>query len=198
MTPTDHDRRTLTGVLVPVRSFQHAKSRLDGVLDAEARIRLMRDLARRVITAARGLPVWVVTDDPEVAGWSVGQGAIPLGVETDGLNESVSTALEAVRRRGFDRVIVANADLPFADDLTTLDGPGMSIAPDRHRDGSNVLCVPTDAGFRFAYGPGSFERHLAEAQRLGLQVRVVDDPTLAVDIDEPEDLDFVESHRGVQ
>ena len=34
---------------------------------------------------------------------------------------------------------------------------------------------PTDVDFRFAYGPGSFRRHAAEARRLGLGLRVVRD-----------------------
>ena len=51
-----------------------------------------------------------------------------------------------------------------------------------------MVVVPTDAGFRFSYGPGSFDRHLDEARRLGLAVEVVDDPLLAFDVDLPDDL----------
>ena len=40
-----------------------------------------------------------------------------------------------------------------------------TLVPDRRLDGTNVLAVPTEAGFRFAYGAGSFGRHRAEAQR---------------------------------
>ena len=64
----------------------------------------------------------------------------------------------------------------------------MVVVPDRHGDGTNVLLVPTGAGFEFAYGPGSFAAHLAEAERLGLPVEVVHDDDLAWDIDTPEDL----------
>ena len=38
---------------------------------------------------------------------------------------------------------------------------------DRRDDGTNVACVPSGAGFRFSYGPGSFARHCDEAVRLG-------------------------------
>jgi 2-phospho-L-lactate guanylyltransferase len=67
-------------------------------------------------------------------------------------------------------------------------GPGLVIVPDRRRDGSNVVCVPTGCEFRFAYGPGSFARHVAEAERLQLAVTVLQDAALASDIDHPEDL----------
>jgi 2-phospho-L-lactate/phosphoenolpyruvate guanylyltransferase len=49
--------------------------------------------------------------------------------------------------------------------------------------------VPVDVPFRFAYGPGSFRRHAAEARRLGLGFRVVRDADLAFDVDVPDDLD---------
>jgi 2-phospho-L-lactate guanylyltransferase len=62
--------------------------------------------------------------------------------------------------------------------------------PDRHGDGSNVLAVPTGAGFSFSYGPGSFDAHRAEARRLELAFEVIDDPDLAWDVDGPDDLPF--------
>ena len=51
-----------------------------------------------------------------------------------------------------------------------------------------MVVVPTRAGFRFAYGPGSFAAHVAEAERLGLPWRSLLDPDLAWDVDGPEDL----------
>jgi 2-phospho-L-lactate/phosphoenolpyruvate guanylyltransferase len=103
----------------------------------------------------------------------------------------VSGGVRALGELGFERVIVAHADLPRATSLAHLaDGEPQAvvIVPDRHRDGSNVLVVPTAAGFRFAYGPGSFRAHAAEAERLGLGLVVVDDPDLAWDVDVPDDL----------
>jgi hypothetical protein len=51
-----------------------------------------------------------------------------------------------------------------------------------------VLAVPTGAGFRFAYGPGSFARHRGEARACGLPARIVRDDRLAWDVDLPADL----------
>ncbi len=91
---------------------------------------------------------------------------------------------------GFDRVVVAHADLPLAVDLTwPARHAGVTLVPDRRDDGTNVACVPTGAGFEFSYGPGSFRRHGAEARRLGLPLRVVREPRLGWDVDLPSDLD---------
>ena len=65
---------------------------------------------------------------------------------------------------------------------------GVTLVPDRRDDGTNVICVPADAGFAFAYGPGSFHRHGAEAIRRGLPLRVVREPLLGHDVDVPADL----------
>ena len=62
------------------------------------------------------------------------------------------------------------------------------VVPDRHDDGSNVLVVPTGVGFRFAYGPGSFARHLLEAERLNLATARRSRPGLGWDVDRPDDL----------
>jgi 2-phospho-L-lactate guanylyltransferase len=63
--------------------------------------------------------------------------------------------------------------------------------PDRFRDGTNVIAVPAGGGFRFSYGPGSFERHRAEAARRDLPVVVVEDERLAADVDLPSDLALI-------
>ena len=88
-------------------------------------------------------------------------------------------------------MIVAHGDLPRATDLARCaDFDGVTLVPDRHGDGTPVAVVPVDVGFRFAYGPGSHARHVAEAQRLGLAWRSLPDPDLGWDVDEPADLEF--------
>jgi 2-phospho-L-lactate guanylyltransferase len=90
---------------------------------------------------------------------------------------------------GFERVVVAHGDLPLAQRLQWVAGfDGVTLVPDRHDDGTNVICVPAGSGFRFGYGPGSFRRHGEEARRLGLAVRVVREPALGWDVDLPADL----------
>ena len=94
---------------------------------------------------------------------------------------------------GFDLCVVAHGDLPFAAGLAGLGEKNtVTLVPDRRRDGTNVAVVPARAGFRFAYGAGSFERHRIEADRLKLPCELVYDRRLAIDIDLPEDLALVQ------
>ena len=84
---------------------------------------------------------------------------------------------------------MAHGDLPMARGLADLEAfDGVTLVPDRHGDGTNVLRLPATSGFRFSYGPGSFQRHRAECARLGLAVRVLCVPSLAHDVDWPADL----------
>lgn len=181
-------------MLVPVKAFSHAKARLAGHLSDTERAALARRMAERVLAAARPLPAAVVCDDPEVRDWAVGVGAEVIWRPDHGLNGAVGSGVATLGQRGFDQVVVAHADLPLATELAWVaDFDGVTIIPDRHDDGTNVIAVPSGAGFGFAYGPGSFGRHAGEAQRLGLALRVVRDPLLGWDVDRPDDLTVLEA-----
>ena len=176
-------------VVVPIRSFRHGKARLAGVLSDDERAALARTLATRVVDAAGDLPVVIVTSDDEVRAFANDRGHVLLD-DPGSLNAAASAGRDYTRTMGASKVIVVHADIaqptPFA---WVADFDGVTLVPDRHGGGSNVLCVPTDAAFEFAYGDGSRARHEAETNRLALALRVVDDASLGWDVDEPSDLD---------
>jgi 2-phospho-L-lactate guanylyltransferase len=176
-------------VLVPVKAFGQAKLRLAPAMSPPARAALAQEMATRVVASAAGLPVAVVCDDPEVAAWARGLGALVIWEPGRGLNGAVQEGVTRLGAAGAGLVVVAAGDLPLATDLRWVTHfPGVTIVPDRRRDGTNVLAVPTSAGFAFSYGPGSFARHLDEARRLGLPIRVIRSSPLAWDVDVPDDL----------
>jgi 2-phospho-L-lactate/phosphoenolpyruvate guanylyltransferase len=185
-------------VLIPVKAFAAGKARLAPSLDRAGRARLSRTMATRVLQAAAPLPVAVVCDDGEVAAWAEANGALVLPESRRGLNAAVEAGVAGLRSRGASEVLVAHGDLPMAHGLARLAGyDGITLVPDRRDDGTNVVCLPAHAAFRFAYGPGSFRRHQAEARRLGLPYRIVRQPDLAWDVDVPSDIpaDFVPRAR---
>jgi 2-phospho-L-lactate guanylyltransferase len=176
-------------VLVPVKAFAAAKVRLAPAMAAAERAALARSMADHVLNAAHPLPVAVVCDDDDVAAWARGRDAIVIHEPGRGLNGAVEEGVSWLAARGVKQVVVAHADLPLARDLAWVARfPGVTLVPDRRDDGTNVACVPAGAGFAFAYGPGSFARHAAEARRLGLSLRVVREPSLGWDVDVPADL----------
>jgi 2-phospho-L-lactate guanylyltransferase len=180
---------TSAAVVVPVKAFRAAKVRLAPALAPAARAALARELADVVIGAAAPLPVTVVCDDDEVRDWALAAGADVVWCPDRGLNGAVADGVAALRERGVERAVVAHSDLPLATALAWVaDFDGVTLIPDRRRDGTNVAAVPTGAGFDFAYGKGSFARHRAEAARCGVAIRVVEDAALGWDVDLPDDL----------
>ena len=179
-------------VLVPVKAFSEAKRRLSPALDAAERAGLSRRLAAGVIAAAGLLPVAVVCDDREVAGWARGLGAMVIWEPGRGLNGAVAAGVDHLARHGVATVMVAHGDLARPAGLSALwtghPDHGVTLLPDARDDGTNVVVVPTATSFRFSYGPGSFRRHLEEAAALDLPVRVVRGSDLALDVDLPSDL----------
>ncbi|MCP3990347.1 MAG: 2-phospho-L-lactate guanylyltransferase [Actinomycetia bacterium] len=185
------------GVVIPIKSFNLAKGRLAESLSPTERDDLARRMAACVVEAAKPLPTWIVCDDHGVARWVMEAGARVLWRPAPGLNPAVTASVEFLDRLGFDRVIIAHGDLPLANDLTWVgDFDGVTIVPDRRGEGTNVMAVPTNTGFLFAYGPCSAPKHQQEAERLGLAVRVVDDGDLGWDIDTPDDLAALSDHRA--
>lgn len=178
-------------LVVPVKAFRAAKARLASLLDGPQRAALSRCTASIVVGAAGDAEPYVVCDDDEVAYWARSAGATVLWRPGLGLNAAVSDAVDTVIALGHPGVVVAHADLPLAQDVAGVHRPDeVVLAPDLARDGTNVIALPAAVatGFPFAFGPGSFHRHLRAARATKLPVHVLTDERLGLDIDTPEDL----------
>jgi 2-phospho-L-lactate guanylyltransferase len=187
----DASRAPIAGAVIPIRAFALGKARLAASLDGAERAALGRRWAEQVVHAAAPLPVVVVSSDPDVRAWAADL-ALDVLDDPGTLDGAAAAGRDHLRARGCTRVVVAHADLPRAHDLVRLTRdagqPVVAVVPCHRDDGSPVLSVPTAVDFRFAYGPGSFRLHAAEARRLGLGLRVVRDADLAFDVDVPDDL----------
>lgn len=178
-------------VLIPVKAFGEAKVRLTSALESHDRALLAKRMATRVVRAQQGTPVAICCDDPGVAEWAESVGATTIWCPGTGLNGAVQQGVADLRDNGFRSVAIAHSDLPFAVRLDGLMGwPGITIVPDRHRSGTNVMVVPTSIDFTFQYGTGSFHAHVREAVRRRYGLRIVHDTDLGWDVDHPDDLDL--------
>ncbi|GHH76761.1 hypothetical protein GCM10017772_36220 [Promicromonospora soli] len=187
--------------MVPLRDGVSGKSRLAAVLDAGSRRRLIRVLARHVVTtllAADGIErVVVVTADPAFTRETLAGLAVEVleqPADRPGLNAALEHAREVLAAGSAGRLLVAHADLPALSpgDVAAIlaeDAP-VVIATDRNRSGTNLLLLPVQGAgprFRFRFGADSLAAHLAEAEAHGLDVRVVYRPGTAVDLDTTDD-----------
>lgn len=180
-------------VVVPLRGFADAKSRLDPIPPAR-RAALARAVADHVITTVRaaGVEVAVVTGSDEVAAWCADRRVARVADPGGGLNAAAATGVAAAGSGAWG---VLHGDLPL------LTGHDVAAAVAAGSAGSTVLTPSRDGGtnlivgtgtFPFRYGPGSFARHLAAAADRAPLVLVT--VGLAVEIDTPADLTAAAAH----
>jgi 2-phospho-L-lactate guanylyltransferase len=174
-------------VLVPLKRFDSAKSRLRSALSDNEVTELTMRLARGVLEAARPLPTVVVCDDEEVANFARGCRAEVFLSSDQSLNGSVRDAYYDIE--GYDQFIIVHGDLSRPKGLGSFEPAiGVTIVTDHHLTGTNVLSLPADLDFHFSYGKDSARLHELEAQRLGVPLKVITDSPWRFDVDEPKDL----------
>jgi 2-phospho-L-lactate guanylyltransferase len=95
-------------------------------------------------------------------------------------------------------VLIVPADLPLItpEDVRLLlqraqEPPVVVVVPDHRREGTNALLVCPAGLIDYEYGPGSFQRHCARALQAGARLEICELPSLALDMDLPEDLELV-------
>jgi 2-phospho-L-lactate/phosphoenolpyruvate guanylyltransferase len=186
--------------ILPVKRLDWAKSRLDGALSPERRRTLAAALMQNALQAllkSRALErVVVVSADPEALSLARKHGAQVLAEKSvAGLNQALTDARTEASRQGAASLLVLASDLPLVTPsevrtlVRELKGSGVTLAPDRRRQGTNALLLQPADAIEFAFGIDSFERHLQLAHNAGIKARVCDLPGLAFDIDLPGDLD---------
>jgi 2-phospho-L-lactate guanylyltransferase len=177
-------------VVIPVKSFATAKSRLMPSMTDAQRSSLGSALALRTAWVARdsGGDVIVVAGSDNVRAWAnrAGFDAVtqqPSHPLLDGAARLGAEIADRRRQRGF----ILHSDLPWLDAPVlrgALGSSGIVIAPSH--DGGTALLGGVGPGFPFAYGTGSFHRHLAAAASCASTVVI--GPGLAFDLDRPGDL----------
>lgn len=195
--------------VVPVKPLDESKSRLAGTLSQAERSALVRSLLERTLRMLAGTPdvalVLVVSRDPAVLKLARDLGAGSLREDClPELNASLDYGSHFAAAHGASAVLALPADLPLVtpEDIAALaalagsdDAPCAVIAPDRRREGTNALLVRPPGALPYRFGPDSFARHCTEARRLALRLEVCNRPGLALDIDLPEDLEYLKDNR---
>jgi 2-phospho-L-lactate guanylyltransferase len=160
-------------------------------------------MLRHVLGVVQQLPelagVLVVSRDTKVLSIAREYGARTLQ-ETGAqeLNAALTRATQFIGRFSAG-VLVLPADLPLIqlDDIQSLlrlgqREPSLVLATDQHEDGTNALLMRPPGLIDFAYGPGSFQRHVGLARAVNVEPIVFHSERLSVDIDVPDDLRFVD------
>ncbi len=189
--------------IVPVKPLRVGKSRLSGVLNQDERADLNRRLLAHTLETLTAIPeieqVLVISRDPAALALAREHGA--RTVQENGapkLNVALTRATVVLKNYNIRGVLVIPADLPMItpEDVQAMlawvkDPPVVVVAPDRHRQGTNALLICPVGLIDYEFGPKSFQRHCQRAVEAGARLEIIDLPSLALDMDLPEDLDQV-------
>jgi 2-phospho-L-lactate/phosphoenolpyruvate guanylyltransferase len=185
--------------ILPIRSLIHGKSRLSAVLGNLERARLNDWLLERMLDCLEEQPgaaaTLVVSGSIEVLERARRRGMIGIAdPPSGGLNEAVAEATAVASARGATGVFILPVDLPLVTpaglrDLlaATPPAPACLLTPDRSGLGTNFLYQSPIRLTSYAFGEGSFARHCAAAEAVGLKVSVRREPSFAFDLDLPAD-----------
>ena len=187
--------------IIPVKPLSRAKSRLESVLSPGERQQLAETMFHRVLTAVKETPqvagTLVISRDPRALAMARDVGAHT--VQESGapeLNTALMRATQVVAGWRGGAVLILPADLPLItpEDLAGMieigqDLQSVVIATDQNEDGTNAMLIRPPGLIQYAYGPGSFQRHMALAKESGAKVKRYQSERLALDIDVPADLE---------
>jgi 2-phospho-L-lactate/phosphoenolpyruvate guanylyltransferase len=191
--------------IIPVKRFGHAKQRLLEALDRPQRAAVIKAMLADVLTAVSASErierLIVVTGEgraERIALSHARRTATPLEVLRDpderGHSEAATLGIIRALSHGAECAALLPGDCPLVDSveldaaLARLGPAGVAVVPDRHGTGTNALLLcPADA-IGPAFGEGSMARHRDRAERAGHAVAIEELPSLALDLDTPEDL----------
>jgi len=185
--------------LVPVKRLAAAKSRLAAALGREATealsLAMLGDVLAALRESGRVDRMVVATPDPEV-----GEAALALGAEArvaddPGLNAALDAAAAALADPAGALLVVlgdvagaSGAELAqLFDALDELGGTGAVLAPARD-GGTAALLRRPPAAIPSCFGAESAKAHRAAAERARAPFRELALPSLAIDVDQADDL----------
>lgn len=187
--------------IIPVKPLNRAKTRLSGVLNPEQRQQLAEMMFRHVLQAVREVPqvIGTLVISRDTKALAIAREYNARTVQESGapeLNAALTRATQVVAGWRGDAVLVLPADLPLvtAEDISSVVALGndpfsVVIATDQEQDGTNALLIRPPGLIHFAFGPGSFHRHVQLSREAGVEPKVYRSDRLALDIDLPVDLD---------
>lgn len=190
--------------LIPVKGFRNAKQRLSPLLGAADREILAETMFRDVlgeVVKARGLAAtYVVTGNDKVAEITAELGAevIREPAET-GETGAVDFARLELKQRGCEAVLIIPGDMPLvrtrdieqvlAQVPADAKAPYALLVPSHDRLGTNALVLAPPDLIKLRFGYDSFTFHMGQVTAQGLPMRFVENEAIALDIDEPKDLE---------
>lgn len=186
--------------VVPVKTFGSAKSRLSALLTGKQREGLSLAMLSDVLNALTGVRclagVMVVTNEPHAIRLARQFGARVMADENAiGPSAAIQAATADLELRSCDGMLALMGDLPLITSadierlLSAHQGDcAVTLAPSSNRLGTNAaFCMPPGI-IPLTFNGRGLADHLAAARLAGADTHILDLPSVALDLDLPEDI----------
>ena len=191
--------------IIPIKPLRRGKSRLSSVLSEEKREGLNQYLLTSTLQCLRKINeidhILVVSYDPSALSLARKHGArTVLENRNTNINRALRKATLAAKVFKSSKILFVPADLPLltGDDLLSVigesgDPPEIVIVPDKKMSGTNMLLINPIGAIKYDFGEWSFRKHIEQAERKKINIKICSRKNLSFDLDLPEDWEFLKT-----
>ena len=191
--------------IIPIKPLRRGKSRLSSVLSEDKREGLNKYLLTSTLQCLRKINkidhILVISYDPTALTLARKFGArTVLENRNTNINRALRKATLAAKAIKSSKILVVPADLPLlteGDLLSVIeesgDPPEIVIVPDRKMSGTNMLLINPIGAIKYDFGEWSFRKHIEQAERKKINIKICNRSNLSFDLDLPEDWEFLKT-----
>ena len=187
--------------IIPINDFSRSFSRLSSILDTDQRMKLAKNLSRRLIQKLTDLneveKVIVFTSETI---WSRELKHPKLLVQIDKdrkpLKEKIDSVADWAHSMGAEQMMYLSIDLPLLkkEDIRELidsHEEGLTIVEAKKDGGTNALISDLPRRINFQFGTDSFQKHIGAAKSEKLSINIQSIERLSFDLDDHDDWELL-------
>ena len=191
--------------IIPIKPLRRGKSRLSSVLSEDKREGLNQYLLSSTLQCLKIIReidhILVISYDPSALSLARKFGArTVLENRNTNINRALRKATFAAKAINSSKILIVPADLPLIteDDILAViknsgNPPEIVIVPDRKMSGTNVLLINPIGAIKYDFGEWSFKKHIEQAERKKINIKICERKNLSFDLDLPEDWEFLKT-----
>tara|TARA_B100000029_G_scaffold508496_1_gene595545 strand:+ start:58798 stop:59436 length:639 start_codon:yes stop_codon:yes gene_type:complete len=192
------------GGIIPVKKFDDSKNRLSSFFTLEEKKELVKcmlfDVCDVLVRSSYINEIVIVTSENEISQYENYEQIIRLEENhNSGVNNAVEIGNKYFIKKGFDATIVIPGDIPLINNQVLekvfeyTNENQVIITPSIREDGTNLLFRSPPDIMQTSYDNNSYSSHLEMINDNNLQYSVYLEDAIRLDLDEPRDIDIINS-----
>ncbi len=192
-------RSSKTAIIIPIKKFDHSKTRLSSFLNLKERKELSKLLTLDTLekTSKLGHKQIIIVSGERIEPMGEFRDTVIIKEnDLNGVNNAIGLANKLVKDNEFSQSLIIPIDLPL---LSTRDlenmieisrkfEKGVCIVPSKRFDGTNALLRKPNLVIDTFYDNNSFHNHVKSAAENNVSIEIIKNENLMVDLDTVDDV----------